>query len=165
MIAYKGKVLKKLDLGENDRVLEILRGGEEVIQLFFENVGEIETIESDPERAYSGAWTSAYYKAQKHFIFCGNPHIFLQKKIEEHAEIDAGILHADRLENPRKIWKLISRLKPLWIILSYRDAGCGEYNKGLMVTNGFQMIGQGGEVENGISERICVGRSNKCNSN
>ena len=164
MIAEREQVIKSLDLGSNDNVLEILTGERNFISSIFEEIKQVETIESDPALAYSASWKSVQMNVKNHFVFCGLPHVFLQQKVDNEAEVDGVIIHVDRLEFPRKVWSMIALLDPLWVILTYNDIGKGKYNKRLMETNGFTILKQEGDYKNGISERFCVGRSNKCYS-
>lgn len=164
MIAEREQVIKSLDLESNDNVLEILTGERNFVSSMFEEIRQVETIESDPALAYSASWKSVQVKAENHAVFCGHPHVFLQQKVDNGVEVDGVIVHADRLECPRKVWSMIALLDPLWVILTYKDAGKGKYNKRLMETNGFTIMKQEGDSKNGISERFCVGRSNKCYS-
>lgn len=164
MIAEREQVIKSLDLDSNDNVLEILTGERNFVSSMFEEIRQVETIESDPALAYSASWKSVQVKAENHAVFCGHPHVFLQQKVDNGVEVDGVIVHADRLECPRKVWSMIALLDPLWVILTYKDAGKGKYNKRLMETNGFTIMKQEGDSKNGISERFCVGRSNKCYS-
>ncbi len=164
MIAEREQVIKSLDLDSNDNVLEILTGERNFVSSMFEEIRQVETIESDPALAYSASWKSVQVKAENHAVFCGHPHVFLQQKVDNGVEVDGVIVHADRLECPRKVWSMIALLDPLWVILTYKDASKGKYNKRLMETNGFTIMKQEGDSKNGISERFCVGRSNKCYS-
>lgn len=164
MIAEREQVIKSLDLDSNDNVLEILTGERNFVSSMFEEIRQVETIESDPALAYSASWKSVQVRAENHAVFCGHPHVFLQQKVDNGVEVDGVIVHADRLECPRKVWSMIALLDPLWVILTYKDAGKGKYNKRLMETNGFTIMKQEGDSKNGISERFCVGRSNKCYS-
>lgn len=162
MVVDREQVVKLLNLGMNDRVLEILSSDGKDIGSFGGMVREMETVEDDPEKAYSGNRRVINVKAENHFIFCGNPYIFLKKKIEDHAEFDAVIVHVDRLEYPRKMWNLIEQLNPLWVILTYKMPGNGKYNKRLMEAYGFEIIWQENDLPNSIEERVCIGRNKKC---
>lgn len=162
MVVDKKQEEKLFDLGINESALEILSGNGRGIGSFRGKVHEMETIEVDPEQAYSGTWKSASLKVENHFIFCGNPYIFLKKKIENQADYEVVIVHADRLEYPRKVWNLIEQLRPFWIILAYKSLGVGKYNKRLMEAHGFETIWQECDSEDGIEEKIYIAKNRKC---
>lgn len=164
MIAEKGRWNKLFYLGENDSVLEIMSSEDKELRSLTARVREVETIETDPGVVCSAAWRNFHSNRGNHFIFCGKPYVFLQKKIENKAKVDAVIVNSDRMEMPEKIWNLVGILNPVKVILTFCENENGEYHKKLMEANGFKIIKQEGDFENGISEKFCVGCGSKRNS-
>lgn len=161
MAAEKELLNNVLGIESADTALEIMRDEGNFICLL---AREVETIETDPEKAYSEYGGDSREKTCNHMVFCGNPFAFLKKKISEKAQIDIILVNADRLKEPRKIWNMIGTLNPSRVILCYRESRKGVFNKKLMVANGFKITKQEVEFDNGISEKFCVGCSDKCDS-
>ena len=162
MAIEKEKISDILGIRPVDTALEIMCDeGNKICSL----AKEVKTVETDPKKAYVEYENVNGDNSRRHFVFCGNPVIFLKKMIAEKARVDLVEVNTDRLADPPAIWKLIGILAPPIVILGYRDKEKGAYHRDLMQSSGFKIIKQEVELNEDISEKFCVGRSNKFHSN
>lgn len=148
------EVAEILEINQVESALEIMCDDGSIICSLAK---QTEAIETDSVRAYLEYEKVNRKKFRRHMVFCGNPVRFLEKKIVEGTKFDIVVVNTDRLEEADAVWKQIGRLTPQKVILGYRKADRGDYNKKLMMKNGYQIIKPEVILDRDMSEKFCVG--------